>query len=392
MRFGDFFSGIGGTAVGARAAGLELVFGVEYDPDLAAVYRRNLGDHVLVEDVTTLDVAHLPAVDVFHASPSCINASVANANGGEAPQDLAMAQAVCRYIAMHRPQVVTLENVYGYRNFESWHEIARALLANGYTYAFWHVNMADYGVPQTRKRMIVIARRDGRTPMLPEATHAKDPQPGLFGTLRPWVGWYEAIEDILYTLPESQFAPWQMKRLPEGLSAALLWSHGRSYDQKGNEYGPVIRQIDQPSVVCTANSGLYNAWLCEASNASSGSDRWGDQPAQTVTTGGRTARAFIVDGKLSTSRDAKTLQITKEGPTGTVTASHSAFRDTRAYTHGRVVKMTPRALARFQSFPDWYELPDNARLATTGIGNAVPPLFAEKLFTAVGDGPAAGLE
>jgi len=97
-KYGDYFTGFGGVTIGAKAAGLDVLFGVEFDADLAAVYRRNLGDHVRVEDVTTIDLATLPAVDVFHASPPCTNASVANANAGESPLDLAMARAVCAYI------------------------------------------------------------------------------------------------------------------------------------------------------------------------------------------------------------------------------------------------------------------------------------------------------
>ena len=92
---------------------------------------------------------------------------------------------------------------------------------------------------------------------------------------------------------------------------------------------------------------------------------------------------------------------TKDGtePTGTVTANTNmgqwrgllvdsktsktgtSRRDNRAmYGHGRVVAMTPRAIARFQTFPDWYELPEEKRLATRGIGNAVPCLLAEKIL------------
>jgi len=50
-----------------------------------------------------------------------------------------------------------------------------------------------------------------------------------------------------------------------------------------------------------------------------------------------------------------------------------------AYTNGRIVKMTVHALARFQSFPGTYRWPDSNALATRIIGNAVPPLFAQRL-------------
>ena len=328
--------------IGARAAGFDVLFGVEYDPALAAVYRANLGDHVIVADVTTLNMADLPRVDVFHASPPCTNASMANANGGESPQDLAMAQAVCRYIVAKQPDIVTLENVYQYRNFESWHEIARTLLSEGYTYNYWHVNMANYGVPQTRKRMIIIARRDNKTPQLPEQTHAENPTSGLFGTKARWVSWYEAVEDLIPTLPDSQFAPWQLERLPEEILKSVM-------------------------VNSDSKLGIQGEFM----------------PAATVVSSGRSldVKAFIIDGKLSKSGDGRQLQTHANGePVGTVTTSHSAYRDTRAVDSGRVVKMTPRALARFQSFPDWYELPGSSRLAIKGIGNAVPSLFAEKLY------------
>ena len=54
-------------------------------------------------------------------------------------------------------------------------------------------------------------------------------------------------------------------------------------------------------------------------------------------------------------------------------------RPTRAFDGGRVVTMTPRALARFQSFPDSYVLPDSKTLAAKIIGNAVCPLGYQRI-------------
>jgi len=47
---------------------------------------------------------------------------------------------------------------------------------------------------------------------------------------------------------------------------------------------------------------------------------------------------------------------------------------------GRIVRMNVRALARFQTFPDSYRLPDSLSLAGRIIGNAVPPVFYEKMI------------
>jgi len=66
-------------------------------------------------------------------------------------------------------------------------------------------------------------------------------------------------------------------------------------------------------------------------------------------------------------------------PVFTMRASQNNPR--AAIEHGRVVAMTPRCLARFQSFPDSYELSGNKSLDAKGIGNAVPPLLYQKIIT-----------
>jgi site-specific DNA-cytosine methylase len=108
--------------------------------------------------------------------------------------------------------------------------------------------------------------------------------------------------------------------------------------------------------------------------------RHGDAPMFTVpasvneSSQKRPIRAFIFDGQ-----NASRLTVSPDRePTYTVTDQSKAYG--RAWLEqGRVVAMTPRALARFQTIPDEYPLPDKAGLACKIIGNAVPPLFAKAL-------------
>lgn len=174
MRWGDYFSGGGLATVGAQQAGLVPVFGVEYDADIANVYAHNLGKRVKIADVCEVDPLDLPPVDWFHASPPCINASIAKTDGGETGGDMALARAVIRYVTTHRPPFVSIENVWGYRKFDAFLLIVRALQDAGYAADYWHLNAADYGVPQTRKRLILVARRDGKRPRRPSPTHYDD--------------------------------------------------------------------------------------------------------------------------------------------------------------------------------------------------------------------------
>lgn len=330
--YASLFTGFGGADLGAVAAGLQPVWGVEHDAAIAEVGNANLGQHIKVADILDCKPRNFERVDVLHASPPCPSFSVAKTGGVETAHDLAMAQRVAEFVTVLQPPVFTLENVQAYKKSRSWHIINAALNNAGYWLNIEIVNSADMGVPQTRRRMIVRAIRGGFVPYLPQPV--------------PWVGWYAAIEDILHTLPESQFAPWQLARLPEELRTMLV-AQGKYGDDL------VLAQHDKPSFAITANSNQLGL------------------------------KAFIVDcqnaGNPSPDR-ARGLTIRSgDQPCFTLTSSMGQKRPTRAFDGGRVVSMTPRALARFQSFPDSYMLPDSKTLAAKGIGNAVPSLMYQKI-------------
>jgi len=102
--------------------------------------------------------------------------------------------------------------------------------------------------------------------------------------------------------------------------------------------------------------------------------RDGEHPMSTFAASGNGRyRAFIVPAG-GHSENGGGLPIDKDRPHATLRAQQGANSHAWLET-GRVVKMTPRALARFQSFPDWYRLPEKTSLACRIIGNAVPPLM-----------------
>lgn len=342
------FSGGEGVGVGARQAGVKHLWGIEHDPDIAAVAEMN-GFSATVADVTTCDPDNFERPDILHASPPCPNFSTAKTNRGETEADVAMGAAVGIFIRAMLPDVFTLENVYGYRKSMSFQMILTTLRMDGYGLQWWHLNAADYGVPQTRKRLFLVALKDGIPQRLP-ATH-RDPstivaaQMGMLGArLSPWIGWYEAIEDLIPTLPESQFAPWQLNNLPAELKAALLVSGAGRGDE-----------------LCVTRVARAPATTVVASEPS------------------RPTRAFLVGGQYGPPAGTpnRSAQCT-DGPAFTVTAVNKG--DWIGAAAGRVVQMTPRALARFQSFPDWYELPEKKTLACRVIGNAVPPLLYRRVI------------
>lgn len=358
--FASLFSGFGGVDLGAMAAGLQPLWGVEYDAKIAEVANHNLGQHIQVADLLDCDPLRFERPDVLHASPPCPNFSVAKAGGEETPHDIALAAKVAEFVTVLTPEIFTLENVYAYRNSKSWRIIENALYEAGYWLHIDHVNSADYGVPQTRKRMIVRAVRGGFVPYLPQPVE--------------WVGWYEAIKDLIPTLPDSKFAPWQLERLPEELKQAWMINGQNA----GQEWGGT-RLGDEPSLTIT-NETSPRAFIVSGTEMRNETYRYFDNPVFTIKAQDHMPRAFIVDCQNGHNGESLTIRNANE-PIFTLTSSMGVKRPTRAaIEHGRVVAMTPRCLARFQSFPDQYELPESKALAAKGIGNAVPPLMMQRIY------------
>lgn len=409
------FSGGELFGVGAQQAGYTHADGYELEPKIAAVAQLN-GFDVRVADVCAVDYAALPTVNHLHASPSCKNASNANQKGvdengdplpRETEQDLACADAVCRAIAAHQGDTFTLENVYGYRVFESFDRIRAALSAAGFSYEYWHLNAADYGVPQTRKRLILIARRGLCRIQRPNPTHRDGGD--MFHP--PWIGWYAAIEDILHTLPPTQPAPWQLARLPKEIRESMLIGAG-GYDGAGNL---MVYSANEPAMTipASAEKGMPRAYLMQGTSTLDIRD--GDEPsAVCVATVGRKAaypKAYIVGGGNTQLNQIDSYARPEADPMFTVSASDGARKVTaayllngenagqewskgyreacepsfsisssnkgthRAYTAGRWVRMTVQALGRFQTVPDDY------RGLTAKInGNGVPCELARQIM------------
>jgi site-specific DNA-cytosine methylase len=336
--------------------------------------------------VREVNIGKLERPDILHASPVCKNASVAKSGAREAPEDVETAHATARFIEKLRPSIFTLENVWGYRNFVAFRVILDCLRREGYAVDYWHLNAANYAVPQTRKRLVLVAKLDG-TPRRPEPTHAKNPG-GMFG-LKKWVGWYEAIEDLIPTLPESKFAQWQLDRMPEYCDYTMTVDSA-GYPDKSGATVPVMREQSEPANTIVSNYYRREMRAFIINNQQSDDHRGGtygvttrhdDEPAITITDS-FVPKAFIVGGaNTSETQAAPGVGVSEQDePTRCVASNAGQWRTW--LSQGRVVAMTPRCLARFQSFPDDYILPASNKLACQVIGNAVPPLLYQRVIEA----------
>ena len=192
---------------GAIAAGLKPIWGIEIDPEIAAVYRANYPEsEMVVADASTLNYTTLASPTILHASPSCRNYSQAN-DKIETEADRALAVGIARAIATLQPEVFTLENVRAYASSEAWREIRDRLEKLGYSVQSQVVKLNLWGVPQKRVRFIAIATRDVPAPLLFTPNRTKH--------------WHQEISDLIPQFKKSSLTNTQQDNLTAKIKGAI---------------------------------------------------------------------------------------------------------------------------------------------------------------------------
>jgi DNA (cytosine-5)-methyltransferase 1 len=193
----DLFSGAGGFSAGFRAyapsgpgsSPFESVAAVEYDEAAAATYAANFGQsHVANVDIATWDPEpYKGKVDVVMGGPPCQGFSALHRNNpkkpkSDDPRNRLWAEYV-RVVTAIRPKIFVLENVDRFLKSQEFESLKEATADGGpladYTLRWKILNAADYGVPQARRRAIVIATRNdvGEPLEHPHPTHSREVVP-----------------------------------------------------------------------------------------------------------------------------------------------------------------------------------------------------------------------
>lgn len=163
----DLFSGAGGLSLGAEWAGVDVHYAVELDKSASATYKRNLSDTlVLNNDISILDKNSFPKIDdlfVLFGGPPCQGFSTSNqkTRNSSNPKNKLYLEFL-RLAHELQPHWIVIENVQGIYNFDNG-EIVRNIVSDlkthGYRSTKTILNSVDYGVPQRRKRFILVANR-----------------------------------------------------------------------------------------------------------------------------------------------------------------------------------------------------------------------------------------
>lgn len=167
----DLFSGCGGLSEGLKQARFNVVAGIEIDRKAAAAYRLNHpGTELMEEDIRKLNPDRLSEVlrgrtlHLLAGCPPCQGFStIRKLNKKSAVRDArnSLILEYYRLVESLRPMAIMLENVPGIVGYTLFNSIVRKLANLGYHIDYKVVDVADYSVPQRRRRLVLVGSRLG---------------------------------------------------------------------------------------------------------------------------------------------------------------------------------------------------------------------------------------
>ena len=159
----SLFSGAGGLDLGFIQSGFKIVFANDFDKDSCETYKKNIGQHILYEDIYKIKNKDIPKnIDVLLAGFPCQGFSISNSKRKINDPRNNLYKQMIRFVKISKPKVVVAENVKGILSLEKGiviKKIKKELEELGYKVSYKILNSADYGVPQNRERVFIIASK-----------------------------------------------------------------------------------------------------------------------------------------------------------------------------------------------------------------------------------------
>lgn len=365
----SLFSGAGGFSYGFSRAGLKPLFGAEIDADACQSYELNVGSTCHKVDLGTIDPDFLKdktggkSPFIIIGGPPCQGFSTAGPRNAADPRN----RLIFNYLAIVQrlaPRWFIFENVEGLLTSGGGQDLARLVqefIGLGYSVRLQKVSLAAYGVPQTRKRVLIIGNRVGIDFEFPPESHSYDS-----GKAKKFSGLPLAptLDEAIAGLPAASFD--RAAIVPYSCSSPVNEFDGLMRD--GNTAGGVTQHFQSAELGMKMQIELL-------------------KPGQTMKdlppelwheSFKRRANRRVSDGTPTEKRGGAPSGIKRlHGNLQSLTITGAASREFIHPTEHR--PLTIRECARIQTFPDRYQWFGNSASVIQQIGNAVPPMAAEAL-------------
>lgn len=335
----DLFCGAGGLSLGFKKAGFEILVGIDNDTSALETYKNNFKNaQSILCDLSKLDKKHITNfghVDVLLGGPPCQGFSIAGKRDSEDPRNL----LVISYLEIMKelmPRVAVIENVPNIMSIGKgafMETIQNGLGALGYNVTICKLNSADFGVPQTRKRVFFIATRD----------FIFDINDLMLSKTDTWITTEQALSDL--PLLEESLGEYEQNysTIPMNSYQELM----RKYSNTIINHQAVDHKPKTKEIISMVPDGCnYKSLPDDLQNTRKVNIAW--------------------------------TRMNSQKPCFTIDAGHNHHFH---YKANRVP--TVRECARIQSFPDDFHFLGKRTSQYRQVGNAVPPILSEVIANSI---------
>ncbi|NMA30689.1 MAG: DNA cytosine methyltransferase [Candidatus Methanofastidiosa archaeon] len=350
----DLFAGAGGFSEGVNKAGINIVAAIEFDSQIANTYKYNHPNtQVILDDIKNISAKTIHNIfqskklscDIIFGGPPCQGFSMA---GKRIRSNTTFLEDVRNYLFKEyirmvkslKPLVFVIENVPGILNYNNGsikEEIYNTFEDIGYKVDSRILCATDYGVPQSRNRAIFIGNRLDVDPskFFPTPTHDEDSYITVYDAISdlPEVSAGEGLEKTFYS-KNIQLTNYQKQ---------LISSKGYVFNHESSKHKPQTLKILSMIKQGQTMKHLPKEYQTKSVHSGAYGRMEYNKPAYTLTT------------RLNTPSVGRITHPTQDRT------------------------ITPREAARIQSFPDDYRFLGDITSIGMQIGNAVPPILAQRI-------------
>lgn len=176
----SLFSGAGGMDLGFINAGFDVLWANDFNEDAVNTYKKNIGEHITLGDISNISSRDIPgkkhSIDLIIGGFPCQGFSIANTKRNMKDSRNFLYLELLRVIKDKQPKFFVAENVKGLLSMKEgavMEMILNDFRSLGYNVDYKLLNSADYGVPQSRERVIIMGNRLGLDNTFPTPTHSK---------------------------------------------------------------------------------------------------------------------------------------------------------------------------------------------------------------------------